>query len=188
MMPMQGGYVPPGMGMPQQPKKGSGAVIVVVIIAVLVGVGGLVALVMLGGNKKNTTTPAAPKPPPSSSFAAPHTVNVLDLKVGDCVDGIQMDTVNTDLTVRSCFSPHDAEVIYKFNLPDSSWPGLATAKKETEDRCSSAIDSRVSGSSMASRLSDDYLYPSTLSEFNDDKGVICLVVDKDSQKLTSKVG
>ena len=63
-------------------------------------------------------------------------VDVLDLRVGDCVNGLEAGGESVAVRAVPCRSRHEGEVQARVQLPDGPWPGRKRAIALAERRCS----------------------------------------------------
>jgi Septum formation len=101
---------------------------------------------------------------------------VFSLRPGDCFNSGQN---GSGLTLRSCSTPHDAEVFARFTIPGSSWPGDATLQTEAESGCTSRISGYMNPAMATTALDQEYIYPDSLAWRAGVHTVICDVRSED---------
>lgn len=98
-----------------------------------------------------------------------------DLRVGDCVSGLQDDHAVSYVTGVPCASAHQAEVFARFDLPASEWPGESTVDKWSRDACAD----RLKKYAPKKAKSVDVIYFSPIeASWSRDRAVICLAFDQ----------
>ncbi len=124
----------------------------------------------------------------TGALVADQTVDVSDLRPGDCFDGLPTidDTTMSEVTSAACSDPHEAQVAAAVTLPEGPWPGRDDAALRAESTCSTAVPSGVRVED-ADRVQLMYLYPSTPTEWRLSRGVLCVLVDPDGGHLTHSV-
>ncbi len=65
----------------------------------------------------------------------PGPVDVLELRVGDCVNGLQAGGESVAVQAVPCRSRHEGEVRARLQLPDRPWPGRRRVIARAERRC-----------------------------------------------------
>jgi hypothetical protein len=79
---------------------------------------------------------------PNAPITASTVVSAFDLQVGDCFVSADIPASFDSITLIPCTSPHDAEVIYVFDMPDGSFDEDAI-DAAAEQECSKAMDDYV---------------------------------------------
>lgn len=85
-------------------------------------------------------------------------VDVLDLRVGDCVNGLEAGGESVAVQGVPCRSRHEGEVRARVQLPEGPWPGRKRAIALAERRCSESF----------------FFAPSERSWRQDDRVVTCI--------------
>ena len=62
-------------------------------------------------------------------------IDVLDLRVGDCVNGLEAGGESVAVQAVPCRSRHEGEVRARLQLPDRPWPGRRRVIALAERRC-----------------------------------------------------
>lgn len=129
---------------------------IVMIIAILVIAVGVVDIVTHGFRQKTKLAYQVPA--------------VFKLQPGDCFNSGQN---GIDLTLRSCSTPHDAEVFATFPVIASSWPGAAALQAEAHSGCTSRIAGYMNPQLAANALDQEYIYPDQVAWKGGVRTVIC---------------
>jgi hypothetical protein len=87
----------------------------------------------------------------------PAAVDVSDLRVGDCLRGVEGGE-SVSVVVVPCGSPHRGEVRARVQLPDGGWPGRKRVLALAERRCAESF----------------FFVPSEDSWRQDDRVVTCI--------------
>jgi hypothetical protein len=90
-------------------------------------------------------------------IVAPTRVDVGDLRVGDCLRGVEGGE-SVAVEAVPCSWPHRGEVRARVQLPDSSWPGRKAVLAGAERRCAESF----------------FFVPSETSWRQDDRVVTCI--------------
>ena len=137
------------------------------------------ALVFIIATDAGKDTPAAVDPVTTTqSEEEPDdggTIDVDDLAVGDCVNGLN-DSGSTLRTLPSvqCSEPHEGEVVSIFNLTGSSYPGDDVVEKKAEDQCFDELDSYSPSTQEDQTIGIFYLHPTRATWATGDREVICM--------------
>ncbi|GLW97453.1 DUF4190 domain-containing protein [Microtetraspora sp. NBRC 16547] len=123
----------------------------------------------------------------SGAITESGSLSVMDLRIGDCLNGVADGKVSYTISAKSCSEPHDAEVITKFDLSIGAWPGRDAVSDKATSGCEKRLARMLSDSPMVDRLSGFILYPPDAASWRKDRSVKCLVVDANGGKLTEKV-
>jgi hypothetical protein len=161
-------------------QNGRGMAVAGIVLGSL-WVAGAVALVVFAV----TSTPDRDE---SGALVPGQTVQVSDLRLGDCFDGVPATdgTPMTDATSVACSEPHEGQLAALATLPAGPWPGLEAAALRAESTCSTAVPSGVRVEDRG-RVQLIYLYPSSQASWRADRGVSCILVDPDGGHLTHSV-
>lgn len=81
---------------------------------------------------------------------------VFSLRAGECIDS---SPNGLSVTIRSCATPHDAEVFATFPLTGSSWPGGAVAQQEASDGCLSRVSGYLNPQLTGAGFTQEYVFP-----------------------------
>jgi len=84
------------------------------------------------------------------------TAAVFKLRPGDCINS---SPNGLSVSVRSCATPHDAEVFATFSLTRSSWPGSAVVQQEAGNGCMSRVAGYVNPAFVNAGFAEEYVYP-----------------------------
>lgn len=85
---------------------------------------------------------------------------VFKLRPGECFNSGHN---GIDLTLRSCSTPHDAEVFAWFTVPGSAWPGDTALKTKAESGCTSRLAGYMNPALATTALDQEYIYPDALA-------------------------
>jgi hypothetical protein len=120
----------------------------------------------------------------SSAIVTPGSVDVFDVRVGDCFEdeltaGDASETAEVfDVDAVPCDERHRSEVYAIFDLPDGDYPGEDEVVRLANEGCVERFADFVGTSYEATRLDVTYLFPTRRSwEQNDDREVACAVYD-----------
>ena len=143
--------------------------IIVGIIALAGAAVGVLAVVTHGFRPKTVITyrPAA----------------VFGLRPGECVNTAAN---GLSATVRSCATPHDAEVFATFTLQAGAWPGAAAVQQDAGSGCETRLSSYLNPQLATADLTQEYIYPDRAAWQAGERTVVC-EVSAVSGKLTGSV-
>ncbi|GAA1731495.1 septum formation family protein [Aeromicrobium alkaliterrae] len=102
------------------------------------------------------------------------TVGPDGLRLGDCLESIELDTVQTTHDVVPCDSAHRAEVFHTFDLPDGPWPGEEEVARFADGGCLDTF-STWAGQPYAESTLDIAILQPVRSSWRDHRGVVCMV-------------
>jgi hypothetical protein len=114
--------------------------------------------------------------------------SVLDLKVGDCFDGGEGESVS-DVTPKPCDQPHDKEVYATPTYTGTggdTYPGGEPLTTFAQTQCVTAFQAYVGKDYNDSELDVQYLTPSSDSWGSGDRTIDCILLLK-GQKLTGSM-
>jgi hypothetical protein len=139
------------------------AVAVVVSIAILIAWEDL--RVEFRAGPENTGSPdETPAPTQAQETAAPGAgeVDVLDLRVGDCLADSPTGGEEVIFTVETvpCSEPHSGEIYAVVTLPEGDFPGDEAVVAQAEESCTAEFESFVGLPYEESVLYFTYLHPS----------------------------
>jgi Septum formation len=95
---------------------------------------------------------------------------VFKLRAGDCFNSGQN---GINLTLRSCSTPHDAEVFATFPVIASSWPGDTALRTEAQSGCAARVAGYMNPALAANSFDQEYLYPDKVAWQAGVRTVIC---------------
>ena len=81
---------------------------------------------------------------------------VFGLRAGECINS---SPNGLSVTVKSCTTPHDAEVFATFRLTGSSWPGSTVIGQEAGNGCASRVGAYVNPQLANAGLVQEYVFP-----------------------------
>ncbi len=114
-------------------------------------------------------------------------IDVFDLKVGDCFDDANADEIST-LPAVPCAEPHDNEAYAAFNVSLASYPGEEQMWEMATEECLARFEGFVGREYETSKLDIFTLYPTSESwAQNGDREVVCAVYNMNYDKLTGSV-
>ncbi len=179
---------PTGWVAPSETRSGRRSPVLVLIlgcagILVLLSASAIVGLIYLG-SQGSTILDAAERQPQA------RTVNVFDLRVGDCFDepAASADGTVVDLIKRDCGEAHALEVIAIAQLPDGpAYPGADAISASAEAQCGPAFTSYV-GTGPATSIYDVAWYSVTEEGWKGgDRAIDCLAFADDESPTTGSV-
>ena len=104
--------------------------------------------------------------------------NVFSLEVGQCFDDPEaLDDEVSDVPIVECADVHDNEVYYLFDLPDGDYPGLTAVKESADEGCFAQFEPYVGRDYPTSALDYWALYPTSSSWDQDDREIVCVLLD-----------
>jgi hypothetical protein len=132
---------------------------IIIGVIALVGVAvGVLAVITHGFRPKTVITYR-----PAAAFG---------LQPGECINS----TGNgLNITVRSCATPHDAEVFATFSLPKGTWPGNSAVQQEAGNGCESRLGSYLNPQLATADLTQEYVYPNQAAWQAGERTVVCEV-------------
>ncbi len=143
----------------------------------------IVGLIFLGA-QVSTILDAAGSPPRGG------TVNVFDLRVGDCLDqpAAGADGTVIDLMRRDCAEAHALEVIAIVQVPDgATYPGADAVSASADAQCRTAFTSYV-GTTPEASIYDGIWYAATEEGWKaGDRAIDCLAIADDASPMTGSV-
>jgi hypothetical protein len=133
---------------------------------------------------ENTVSPrvqtSAPPQPEQTAQAEPEEVDIVDVKVGDCLAEIE-DTQEIFISVEtvSCAEPHSEEIFATVNLPegDGPFPGWDAVEAQAEELCIAEFENFVGRSYEDSVLDISFFTPDEEGWRAGDRFVLCTVYD-----------
>lgn len=184
--PMTAG--PTGWVAPSETRGGGRSPVLVLVlgcagILVLLFATSIVGLIFLG-SQVSTVLDAAGSPPPGG------TVNVFDLRVGDCLDqpAASADGTVVDLIRRDCAEAHALEVIAIVQVPGGpTYPGADAVSASADAQCRTAFTSYV-GTTPEASIYDGVWYAVTEEGWQGgDRAIDCLAIADDESPMTGSV-
>jgi hypothetical protein len=97
---------------------------------------------------------------------------VFGLRPGECINSAGN---GLNVTVRSCATPHDAEVFATFSLPAGTWPGASAVQQDAGNGCVSRLASYLNPQLATADLTQEYVYPNRAAWRADERTVVCEV-------------
>ncbi|ACQ81664.1 hypothetical protein Bcav_3422 [Beutenbergia cavernae DSM 12333] len=99
-------------------------------------------------------------------------------EVGDCTNADDLNTQFTEFPTVDCSEEHDAEVFYKFEMPDGDFPGDDAISTEAEAQCTGDAFTDYVGVAYADSEIYANFVPPNEDTWNDnnDREVICILV------------
>ena len=108
---------------------------------------------------------------------------VFGLRPGECINSAGN---GLSVTVRSCATPHDAEVFATFSLPAGTWPGASAVQQEAGNGCASRLSGYLNPQLATAALNQEYVYPNQAAWQAGERTVVCEVRSVSGQ-LTGSV-
>jgi hypothetical protein len=108
---------------------------------------------------------------------------VFGLRPGECINSAGN---GLNVTVRSCATPHDAEVFATFSLPAGTWPGASAVQQEAGNGCASRLSGYLNPQLATAALNQEYVYPNQAAWQAGERTVVCEVRSVSGQ-LTGSV-
>jgi Septum formation len=81
---------------------------------------------------------------------------VFGLRAGECINS---SPNGLSVTIRSCTTPHDAEVFATFRLTGSSWPGGAAIQQDASNGCVSRVAGYLNPQLANAGFTQEYVFP-----------------------------
>lgn len=122
-----------------------------------------------------------------AAFATACQGNVFSLSVGDCFNDPDDFNQVSDVEIVDCDESHDTEVFATYEIPGSTFPGVAALGDNAEDNCIARFKPYVGADYMDSSLNVSYFYPTDASWEQGDREIICVLYDRSYNKLTASV-
>jgi Septum formation len=108
---------------------------------------------------------------------------VFSLRAGECINS---SPNGLSVTIRSCTTPHDAEVFATFRLTGSSWPGGAAIQQEASDGCLSRVSGYLNPQLTGAGFTQEYVFPDQQAWQAGVRTVVC-EIRASSGQLTGSV-
>jgi Septum formation len=108
---------------------------------------------------------------------------VFRLRAGECIDS---SPNGLSVTVRSCTTPHDAEVFATFGLTGSSWPGGAAIQQDAGNGCMSRVAGYLNPQLATAGFTQEYVFPDQQAWQAGVRTVVC-EIRASSGQLTGSV-
>jgi hypothetical protein len=108
---------------------------------------------------------------------------VFSLRAGECLNS---SPNGLSVTIRSCTTPHDAEVFATFRLTGSSWPGGAVIQQDASNGCTSRVAGYLNPQLASAGLTQEYVFPDQEAWKAGVRTVVC-EIRASSGQLTSSV-
>ncbi|WHT17160.1 DUF4190 domain-containing protein [Crossiella sp. CA-258035] len=123
----------------------------------------------------------------AGQVSEPGRLTVLNLKVGDCFDGIKESKSISSVTAQPCGSPHEAEVMDRWDMAGgSTYPGEATITDDIAAECDERMTKMLPEAELA-KVEIFYFYPTASSWRTGDRTAVCVVAGANKTKLTQKM-
>jgi hypothetical protein len=156
---------------PKRNQKGKGLAITGLVLSVvwLLVCGGALAIGALSDKDSGST-----------GTDGLTTSQTSDLKVGDCVNGINGKDgtqFSRNPPKVACSTPHEGEVFKVITLSDGAFPGDTEVQKQSEDGCGGALDS-YAPAAKTKDLEVYFLYPTRSSWLGGDRDITCFAVSE----------
>jgi hypothetical protein len=109
----------------------------------------------------------------------------IQLRRGDCFDMVAGGSTST--TIRACNQPHDGQVVVTFTLQDSSYPGDAKARQESQRGCTQQVNALFKTHKPNRALQLYTLYPKQIGWTIGEHTVRCALLSGDGTKISSSL-
>jgi len=147
----------------------------------LVGGSALTLAVVLTSCSAINNALGRPNRDSNGEITAAASVAATSVKVGDCLMWAEMSDSFTDVPVRPCTGPHDAQVIGEFESTSASSPIGTELENEAAAKCVPLIESFVGASWQSLGVDPSYTSPDSVSWAHGDRTVQCVLVTSDEQ-------
>jgi hypothetical protein len=153
--------------------------VIVAIVAIVISFASL-AVVGAGVAGSGGAPYSTTEPGPSGGTGDGDDTDVFDLTVGDCFDEWSGDTVY-EVPVVDCAAPHDWEVYYDFEVPDTAdgdFPGEEAVDAVADSGCIEAFETFLGVAYDDTVYDYNYLVPTEDSwTGSDDRLISCVIGD-----------
>jgi hypothetical protein len=105
------------------------------------------------------------------------------LRAGECINS---SPNGLSVTIRSCATPHDAEVFATFRLTGSSWPGGAVIQQDASNGCVSRVAGYLNPELANAGFTQEYVFPDQQAWQAGVRTVVC-EIRASSGQLTGSV-
>jgi hypothetical protein len=147
-------------------QRGRGMAIAGIVLGVLWLIGWVIVLVAFVNDQ--------PAHDPSAAVTEQSETFVDDLRAGDCFSYTGGKTDEVDLvTVIPCASPHEAQVVITFELPDGAYPGDDKVIDAAEKGCTDKGDPLLTDRAYEN-LDPAFFYPDSRT-WPGDRTVTCVI-------------
>lgn len=113
----------------------------------------------------------------SGAIVEAGTLNIVDVRVGDCFDlndGLDVEEVG-EIRAIPCDEPHDFEAYHTTDLADGDYPSRAVLDAETEAACLPSFEAYVGSDYATSELYVTSFEPTAAGWDDGDRGILCVV-------------
>jgi Domain of unknown function (DUF4190) len=160
-------------------QRGKAAAIIGIVLSV-VWAGLLILVIVLAIRSE-------PKRDSAGQVTKSGSLSVFDLRVNDCFDGVSDGQTTSDVTVKPCTQPHDAQMIDKITAPGGTFPGSSSLFTSGQQKCQRDEQSRLAKSPIFHQLRYFVLSPNQQAWDDGNHTIACAVVDKDNGKLPGPI-
>jgi Septum formation len=108
---------------------------------------------------------------------------VFSLRAGQCIDS---SPNGLSVTIRSCGTPHDAEVFATFRLPGAPWPGGAAVQVAASNGCVARVGAYLNPQFANAGFTQEYVFPNREAWQAGVRTVVC-EIRASSGQLTGSV-
>lgn len=124
----------------------------------------------------------------SGAIVGAGTIDVFDLKVGDCFDdNNSYSSEITTLPAVPCSEPHDNEAYAAFDVSIAAYPGDMAMSELAYEECYERFETFVGRDYESSVLDFFPLHPTSESWAHNDREIVCAVFHMDLEKLTGSM-
>lgn len=150
----------------QRGQKGTGLAIGGIIATLLWIVVGFVVVIVLALN-------AGPVRNSNGEIVSAGRISVDDLRIGDCVNGLDQEGGVSRLDAVPCSQPHEGQVFATFDLPAGPWPGEDELFAMAEQGCHDRMETDLPEVYDDLSVKLFYLHPSEKLWRDGNREVIC---------------
>lgn len=103
--------------------------------------------------------------------------DVFDLRRGDCTGQTEDPSKVTTIDIVPCDEAHDQEVFAIIQIPGADFPGDQALQAQAKKDCAAEFETFVGKAWQESELDFSWLQPTEQSWGQNDRALVCLVID-----------
>ena len=103
--------------------------------------------------------------------------DVFSIEVGDCTGQVEDSTEVTTIDIVPCTDPHDQEAYASVTVADGEFPGEEALETQAQTDCTTEFETFVGMAYDGSALEFTWLQPTEESWAQNDREILCLIVD-----------
>lgn len=103
-------------------------------------------------------------------------VNVQDLEVGDCLNGLEESDLVLSVEGVACFQPHESEVYAAIAMDDGEWPGLDGVTAAANQSCSDDMATNHPDLFEDDSVEIFFFHPTSASWREGDREIVCVAL------------